>query len=346
MIFTSDNAHRVSPEIMKALADANEGAVPSYGNDPWTIRLEERMSALFGRPVAVFPVMTGTAANALALATITPSYGAVLCHADAHVQTSECGAPEFYSGAKLLTIDGPDGKLGAEALRSTLEGLASGGLRQPVPFSVSITQSTEMGTLYRIDEIRAISAVARGHRLSVHMDGARFANAVAALDEQPAAVTCEAGVDVLSFGATKNGAMGAEAVIFFDRHHAAEFAVRRKRGGHLVSKQRYVSAQLLAYLENDLWLRNARHANAMATRLAEGLGNLAGVRIQCRVEANEVFILLPDWMKKNLLQAGAKFHDWPMPGDGPHGGTIRLVTSFATDLNEVDQFLKIAGGIG
>ncbi len=346
MIFTSDNAHIVSPEILKAIAAANEGTVSSYGADQLTQRLGEVLGGLFGREVAAFPVMTGTAANALALATVTPSYGAIFCHAEAHVQSSEFGAPEFFSGAKLVTIEGADGRMTGQGLADMLELFPANDVHYVKPATVTITQSTEMGTLYRPAEISQIKAVADTRSLAFHMDGARFANAMAALDCSAAAITCDAGVDVLSFGATKNGAMAAEVVIFFDPRHAEEFAYRRKRGGHLVSKMRFVSAQLLAYLEDDLWLRNARHANAMATRLAEGLANLSGVTLIYAVEANEIFIRLPRRIIAALEALGAQFYDWPMSGDGPEVGTVRLVTSFATQAREVEQFLKCAAHIG
>src|SRR5690348_4964185 len=273
MNFSSDNVTGVAPEIMAALAAANAAAAAAYGADAATEGLARRFSEVFEREVAVFPVATGTAANALALATLTPPWGVVYGHRDAHFQVDECGAPEFYTGgAKLRMIEGDHGKITAGHLEAAIMG--RGVVHHAQPATVSLTQSTEAGTVYQAGEIEAIAAVCRRHGLALHVDGSRFANAVAAVNRSPADLTWRAGVGALSFGATKNGAMAAEAVVFFDPKQAQEFAFRRKRGGHLFSKMRFLSAQLEAYLAGDLWLRNAGHANRMAARLAEGLATL------------------------------------------------------------------------
>src|SRR5262245_32552627 len=273
--FCSDNVTTIAPEIMTALERANSSAAMPYGNDEITKRLEQRIAQIFERSVAVFPVATGTASNALALSTLTPPYGVLYCHEQAHIQVDECGAPELYTGgAKLLPLPGASGKLTPGALAAALSLGWRGSVSNPQPAVLSLTQATENGTVYRLDEVRALAEVAHAHGLKVHMDGTRFANALVSLNCAPADASWRAGVDVLSLGATKNGALAAESVIFFDPALAQTMAFRRKRGGHLFSKMRFVSAQLEAYLSDDLWLRNARHANAMARRLADGLAKI------------------------------------------------------------------------
>ena len=345
MNFRSDNVTGVAPEIMAALAAANAGAVTSYGDDPITERLSRRFAEVFEREVAVFPVATGTAANALALATMTPPYGVIYGHKDAHIQVDECGAPEFFSGgAKLLMLDGADGKISARDLDAAVAGGGKGGVHHAQPAAVSLTQATEAGTIYRMDEVAEIAAVCRRFGLALHMDGSRFANAAVALNRSPAELTWKAGVDALSFGATKNGALAAEAVLFFDPAKAADFAFRRKRGGHLFSKMRFLSAQLEAYLAGDLWLRNARHANAMSARLSEGLARLPGARLRHPTEANEVFVELPEAVIRGLLAGGFEFYRW----GGEASTCIRLVTAFNTEPGSVEAFLatarRLAGG--
>ena len=255
MNFRSDNVTGVASEILDALAEANrESAATPYGDDPWTARVEARFDELFERKVAVFPVATGTAANVLGLAMVTPPYGAIYCHAESHIAVDECGAPEFYTGgAKLVDLPGDGGKLEAGQLDAVIGAAAAGDVHHVQPAAISLTQATEAGTIYTIDEVAAIAEVARRHGLALQMDGARFANAAAALDRAPAELTWRAGVDVLAFGATKNGALAAEAVVFFDPARAEGVGFRRKRGGHLFSKMRFLSAQLDAYLADDLW---------------------------------------------------------------------------------------------
>jgi threonine aldolase len=338
MHFASDNTSGVSPEILQALAAANEGNVGSYGADPVTARLEAKLADLFEHEVVVFPVATGTAANSLALAALTPPWGAVLCHAFAHVLCDEANAPEFYSGgAKLVGVPGGNGKLTAESLDALLPG-DLGNIHHAQPSAVSLTQATECGTVYRPDEIAAIAAVAHRHGLGVHMDGARFANALVGLNASPADLTWRAGVDVLSLGATKNGALGAEAIVFFDPARARELPYRRKRAGHLFSKMRFLSAQLDAYVTGDLWRRNARHANAAAARLAEGLAALPGVRLRYPVEANELFVEMSDSMIEGLVAAGGHFYRW----EGEPGTCIRLVTAWNTPDRDVAAFIEAA----
>jgi threonine aldolase len=337
MNFSSDNVTGVAPEIMAALDAANAGAASSYGADGITERLTRRFSEVFEREVAVFPVATGTAANALALACLTPPWGVIYGHRDAHFQVDECGAPEFYAGgAKLRPLDGDHGKIAAADLDAAIMG--RGVVHHAQPASVSLTQSTEAGTVYQASEVEAIAEVCRRHGLALHVDGSRFGNAVAALNRSPADLTWRAGVEALSFGATKNGAMAAEAVVFFDPKQAQEFAFRRKRGGHLFSKMRFLSAQLEAYLAGDLWLRNAGHANRMAARLAEGLARLPGATLRHPVEANELFVELPDPVIRGLLADGFQFYRW----DTEESVVVRLVTAFDTAPAAVDTFLAAA----
>jgi threonine aldolase len=341
MNFASDNAYGVWPEMLAALARANEGAVPSYGDDEITARVRAKLAEVFAHDVIVHPVVTGTAANALALATIVPPHGAVLCHRESHIARDECGAPEFFShGAKLVEIDGEDAKLTPAALEANLAHFQKGFVHHSQPKAVSITQATELGTAYTPDEIAAIAKLAHAHDMKVHMDGARFANALVHLGCTPAEATWRAGVDVLSFGATKNGALAAEAVIFFHEADAADFEYRRKKSGHLLSKMRFVSAQLDAYLDSNLWLKRAAHANALARRLAEGLGEIPGAELAHPVEANAVFVRLPDAAIARLREAGARFYDWSPPAGGRT--LVRLVLSFATPERDVAKFLNIA----
>ncbi|TDQ80491.1 L-threonine aldolase [Dongia mobilis] len=339
MNFCSDNVAGMAPEILAALASANDGTASSYGADPYTARVEAKLSEIFERRVLAFPVVTGTAANALALSVMAPPYGAIYCHPEAHIMVDECGAPEFYAGgAKLVPIAGAHGKLAADDVAAVLANGRAGDVHHVQPAAISLTQATECGTAYRADEVAAIAEVAKRHQVKLHMDGARFANALRHMNASPADITWKAGVDVLSFGATKNGAMAAEAVIFFDEALAESFAFRRKRAGHLISKMRFVSAQLDAYLEGDLWLRLAAHANDQAAALVAGLKAIPGVELLHPVEANEIFIRLPLNVVAGLRAAGFDFYDWP----GAAPGTIRLVTSFATRAEDVAKFVATA----
>ncbi|HEX8756871.1 MAG TPA: low specificity L-threonine aldolase [Steroidobacteraceae bacterium] len=328
MRFFSDNTASVCPQILEAITAANRGLAVAYGDDPWTQRLDGVLGEFFGTEVRAFAVATGTAANSLALATLSPPYGAVYCHPEAHVAVDECGAPGFFSGgAQLERIEGEHGKLTAEALAATLDGHPVS-VHSVQPAMVSISQATEVGTAYRPAEVAALCEVAHRHGLHVHMDGARFANAVRYLDSHPGDVTWRAGIDVLSFGATKNGALGAEAVVFFHPRLVRDFELRRKRAGHLLSKSRFVSAQLLAYVESGVWRRNAERANTMARRIAEA----AGARLLHPVEANEVFVNLGLKGKASLRAAGFEFYDWGPPA----AGEARLVVSWDQDERHVE----------
>ena len=340
MNFLSDNAYGVAPEILEALGAANDGAVAPYGSDPFTTRLQKKMSEVFGRDVAVFPVATGTATNALALATLCPQHGAILCHADAHIVADECGAAEFFThGARIAPIEGPHNKIAPEGITRALKKFFEGEVHHAKPSLVSITQSTERGTVYSVAETAAIAETAKKHKLKLHMDGARFANALAHLKCTPAEATWKAGVDALSFGATKNGALGAEAVVFFDPEDARDFEYRRMKGGHLFSKMRFVSAQLIAILEDNRWLTWALRANALAKRVADGLVTVPTVEIVHPVEANAVFARIPDKMVERLRSEGVHFYDWAMSEDGRT--LARFMFSFATPEAEVERFLTL-----
>jgi threonine aldolase len=342
--FGSDNVTPACDAIMAALSAANVGSVASYGADEETARLKSVVSDIFETEVAVYPVTTGTAANSLALSQITPPMGAIYCYEAAHIVTDECGAPEFFTGgAKLIGFPAKDGKIRPEQITRAIGFAKEMGVHHVKPAAVSITQATEWGTAYGLGEIKAISAVAKEHSLALHMDGARFANALVHLNCTPAQATWRAGVDVLSLGATKNGALCAEAVVFFDANLAADFERRRKRAGHLWSKMRFLSAQLLAYLENDLWLSNATQANAMARRLAEGLKAVNGAELVQSVDANEVFMVMPEETVAALESQGFHFYRWPLHVTSS-GVAIRLVTSYASLDADVDAFIVAALG--
>jgi threonine aldolase len=335
--FRSDNVTGIAPEILAAIAAANAGTAASYGADAVTERVTRRVAELFEHEAVVFPVATGTAANALALATLTPVWGAIYCHEVSHIHTDECGAPEFFAGgAKLLPLPGADAKLAPETVAAAM--IEQGVVHHPQPAAISISEATEAGTLYRPEEVAALGALARRYGLALHVDGARFANAVAALGCSPADLTWRAGVDALSLGATKNGALAAEAVVFFDPARAAGFAYRRKRGGHLMSKMRFLSAQLDAYLADGLWLRGAAHANRMAARLSAGLAALPVARLRHPTEANEVFVELPEATIDRLAAAGFGFHRW----GGPASRCLRFVTAFDTCAADVEALISAA----
>lgn len=350
MNFLSDNGFGVAGEIFEAMRAVNTGTAASYGEDTASKTVTGRLGEIFETPVSVLFVATGTAANALSLAAYTPPWGVVFAHQESHVAIEECGAAEFYSGgAKIEGLAGFGAKITPPALLAALANFHVGMAHMSQPATISLTQSSECGTVYSLDEIRALSAVARQNKLCVHMDGARFANALVALGCSPAEMTWKAGIDVLSFGATKNGAMAGEAVILFDPEKAQELAYRRKRAGHLLSKQRFIAAQFDAYLKEDLWLRLAGHANAMAHRLSAGLAEIAGVTIAWPTQANEVFAILPDTLDQHLRQSGACFHPWTARGlagtdiaPAPNQTLVRLVTSFATTQNDVDSLLELA----
>ena len=340
--FSSDHVAPACDAILSAVNQANEGYVTSYGGDELTAKLQSAACDLFEKQVAIFPVTSGTAANALALSQIVPPYGAIYCFEYAHIVTDEAGAPGFFSGgAQLVGFPAADGKIRPEQLTKAVAYAEDLGIHHVKPGAVTLTQATEWGTVYGLEEIAAIGKAARRHELPVHMDGARFANALAHLGCTPAEATWKSGVDVLSLGATKNGALGADAVVFFDLGKARDFERRRKRAGHLMSKLRFLSAQLIAYLNNELWLENARHANAMALRMAEGLQKIPSAKLLQPVQANELFVALPEESVSGLEMQGFDFYRWPLHGD-ESGVTIRLVTCFATSSADVDEFIAAA----
>jgi threonine aldolase len=342
MNFASDNTAGMAPEILDALSRANTGYALGYGNDDWTRRVEQRFAELFEKDVAVFLVPTGTAANALALAHVTPPWGAVLCHAESHVATDECGAPEFFGGGiKLVGLAGEGAKISAATLRAALGG-QWGGPHHVTPAALSLSQATECGTIYRVAEVKELAEIAHARGVVLHMDGARIGNALVRMNVSLAELTWKAGVDVLSFGATKGGAMGAEAVIFFDPKRGANMQDRRKRGGALASKHRFIAAQIEAYLAGDLWLKLARHANAMADALAAGL-TVADCKPVWPVEANEVFAPITAAADNRLKAAGAMYYPWPGASlnIGADRILVRLVTSFQTTPDDVEKFLAI-----
>jgi threonine aldolase len=324
--FFSDNTSAASPEILAAIQAANHGLVTAYGNDPWTKRLDECLGAYFGTEVRAFAVATGTAANALSLATLSPSYGLIFADVEAHIANDECGAPGFLSGgAQLCLLPSEHGKITHAALAAALEAHPAS-VHTLQPTVLALSQATELGTVYRPDELGALCQLAHEHGLKVQMDGARFANAVTFLGCHPGDVTWRAGVDVLSFGATKNGALAAEAVVFFDLALVRDFELRRKQSGHLLSKSRYVSAQLLAYVESNLWRRNAERTNSFAQKIAHAAGGL----LLHPVEANELFLALGPEGKRALRQAGFEFYDW----GAVSSGKTRFVVSW--DQREED----------
>lgn len=340
MLFGSDNWAGAADEVMAALQRANAGLAPAYGGDPLTRAVEQRFAEVFDHEVAVFFVATGGAANGLALSALTPPWGMVLCHEESHIQMDECAGPEFFTGgAKLLPMPGHAAKLDADTVRRTLAGMPARPPHGAPARVLSITQATECGTVYAPGEVAALGEVAREQGLRLHVDGARFANAVAALGCHPADLTWRAGVDVLCFGGSKNGALAAEAVVFFDPALAHDFAHRRKRSGHLWSKQRFLSAQFEALFDDGLWLRLADRANAMARRLADGLAGIDGVTLRYPTRINELFVVFPEGVAEALRAEGAAFYPWITPGDPPARRLQRLICSFRTREDEVDHFL-------
>jgi threonine aldolase len=339
MNFSSDNVTCAAPEIAAALSAANSGPAMPYGADTATGNVEKTIAELFGAPQAdVFLLATGTASNALALAVLCPPYGSIYCHPEAHIAVDECGAPEFYSGgAKLVHLPDRQGKITADDLATALKD-EHGDVHHVKPAALSITQTGETGAVYSIDEIRAITDVAHANGLKVHMDGARFANAVAALGCAPADVTHKAGIDVLSFGASKNGAFAAEAVVLFTPGLAEEFAYRRKRAGHLFSKMRFLAVQFEAYLKDGLWLKMAAHANDCMATLASGLDDIENIELLFPAPANMLFARLPNHMIEGLRAAGFAFYDWPAAG----ASVIRLVTAFNTEMKDAEAFIAEA----
>ena len=332
--FASDNVAGACPEVLDAIIKANEGDSTPYGNDQISTELQDKFSEIFEKEVIVFPTASGTAANALALATMTPSFGNVYCHKLSHINTDECGAPEFYTGGgKLVTLNGVKGKITAEELDQVISG--KGIVHHTQPSSVSITQVCETGEVYQLDEIKKISEVTHKHNLSIHMDGARFANALVSLNATPAEMTWKSGIDVLSFGATKNGCIAAEAIIFFKKDLVGNVAFLMKRAGHLLSKMRFVSAQLDAYISNDVWLRNAKQANKMGKKLSDGLKDHSDINLAYPTEANEVFATFPRNKIDHLNSEGYQINE-----DEWDGKAVRLVAAWNTQDTDVDHLLN------
>lgn len=329
--FASDNYSGVCPQAWKAMAEANCSDEPAYGEDRWTQRAADGLRALFDTDCDVYFVFNGTAANSLALASIGQSFHSVICHELAHIETDECGGPEYASnGAKLLLGQGEHGKLTPDSIEHLVTKRSD--IHYPKPKALSLTQATEVGTVYAPDELRAIREVADRYKLNIHMDGARFANAVAALGVHPSEITWKAGVDVLCFSGTKNGLALGEAVVFFNHELAEDFEWRCKQAGQLASKMRYISAPWCGLLEGDVWLHNARHANACAARLAKGLEGLPGIRLRYPRQVNGVFVEMPEPVQAALREKGWNFYNFI-------GGSARLMCSWSTTSEQVDRFL-------
>ena len=332
--FASDNVAGACPEVLDALMKANEGDSAPYGNDDYSKVLQEKFSEIFEKEVIVYPTASGTAANALALSTMTPVFGNIYCHKLAHINTDECGAPEFYTGgAKLIPLTGINGKITPEELEKNISG--TGIVHHTQPSSVSITQVCETGEVYELDEIKKITDVAHKHKLNMHMDGARFANALVTLNCTPAEMTWKSGIDVLSFGATKNGCIAAEAIIFFKPELVGNISFLMKRAGHLLSKMRFVSAQLDAYISNDVWLKNAKQANEMGKKLSDGLVKHNSIKLAYPTQANEVFAKFPREMIEHLNSLGYKMNE-----DELDGQAVRLVAAWNTLNSDVESFLE------
>jgi threonine aldolase len=330
--FASDNNSGIHPEILKAIASVNNGHMPGYGNDPVTLQAVARFKQEFGDHISVFFTFNGTGANVLADAGISRSFHAVICANTAHINVDECGAPEKFNGFKLLPVKAIDGKIDPEIIKTQLHGF--GFPHHSQPGIISISQATELGTVYTVNEIKAITDLAHEHGLLVHMDGARLANAAVALNLPFRAFTVDAGIDVLSFGGTKNGMMIGEAVIFFHQEHAAVMPYIRKQAMQLYSKMRFISAQFLAYFENDLWKQNAGHANRMASLLAEDISKVEGVKTSKKTEANSVFVLIPEKVARKL-QEEYFFYMWDETIS-----EARFVTSFDTTEDDIYGFVN------
>jgi threonine aldolase len=352
MKFASDNGAGVAPEILDAIVASSRVNAPAYGSDEYTARAQTLLSEAFKTEVAAFLVTTGTAANALALSALAKPWDAVFCHEEAHVHDDECGAPElFTAGAKLVGIAGEGGKITPEGLRETLERFPRGLVKSAQPGALSLSQATEAGTIYSASEVSELSSIAHRSGIGVHMDGARFANALISAKATPADMTWRAGVDILTLGATKNGALACEAVVFFDLTRAANFAFQRKRGGQTLSKGRFLGAQMEAYLTDGLWLRLAERANTSARRLARGLAEAPGVRLAWPTEANEVFVVAPRDTVERWRSSGAAFYEWSTRSlaseRAPRNGEalVRLVASFESDSSEIDRLLSICADV-
>ncbi len=332
--FRSDNETPVAAAIMDAMLEANHGTAWAYADDDWSKQLNRAFSELFRTEAIVLPVSTGTVANSIALACVTPPWGSVFCHTGAHILNDECGAPEFFgNGLRLVPVDGEDGKLTPEAVEKSVRANEGHGVHSYLPSALSLTQATEAGTIYSIDEVKALCASAHALGMKTHMDGARFGNAIASLGCHPAEVTVKAGIDMLSFGASKNGCMAAEALVFFNQPELLATAERlRKRSGHLLSKMRYVSAQLLAYIEDGRWLEMATHANSQAAKIAAVIENHAEAELEYPVDANEIFVR---WTREGfdyLQSQDIQFQLWPGRDD-----LARFVFAHSTTDEEIEK---------
>ena len=335
--FASDNYAGICPEAFAALAEANQGHQVSYGDDAWTAKASNLIRDVFETNCEVFFVFNGTSANSLSLASLCQSYHSILCHELAHVEVAECGAPEFFAnGSKVLLLPGADGKIDPKAIERTVHKRTD--VHYPKPRALTLTQATELGTVYSLDELRALTDAARRFHLRVHMDGARFANAVASLAVTPKEITWGAGIDVLSFGATKNGIAVGEAVVFFNPELAGEFDYRCKQAGQLASKMRFLSAPWVGLLQEGAWLRHASHANAMAKRLETALRNLPSVQIVYPVQTNSVFARIPDEIVQAMYRRGWKFYTHVGSAD-----EARLMCSWDTTEQDVDSFAADLG---
>lgn len=348
MDFRSDNTAPMAPEILKALIDANSGYQSSYGQDAYTQQVHKKVAEIFEHEVSIFFVSTGTAANALALSAMTHNGGIIYCHEKAHINTDESGAPSFFSGGTLHPVSGDHAKVDIQEIEDHITHVTELRPHASKPIGISISQTTEDGTMYTLNELQEIGACAKKNKLYLHMDGARFANALVALNCSPAQITWKSGVDVVSFGATKNGAMLAEMIIFFNNELAQDFDFMIKRSGQLMSKERFIAAQFLAYFKDDLWLKNARHANKMAKKLAQVFIN-AHMEILHEVQCNEIFVVMTAQLAQKLQAKGAQFYHWQdtversliSVGETQKEHVYRFVTSFVTTEKEIEQFNQI-----
>jgi len=350
MFFASDNTSPAHPKVMEAVNAANEGYAMPYGNDPIMDRVRQKIRDTFEAPdAAVYLCATGTSANAIALACLCPPWATVYAHKNAHVEEDECGAPEFYTGgAKITLVEGQDAKMDPVALSEALNFTARAGVHNVQRGALTLTNTTENGAVYSVSDVAELATIAKSYDLPVHMDGARFANAIAATNASPAEMTWKAGVDVLTFGGTKNGLLGVEAVIFFNPEKAWEFELRRKRGGHLFSKHRYLSAQMDAYVTDGLWMQLGRQANDAAARLSQGILEIEGASLMHPTQGNTVFASWPRGGHRRAHEAGAAYYFWPMDQDldGPEEALLsaRLVCSWCTTKQDVDGFLSLLRG--
>lgn len=349
MYFASDNTSPVHPKVMDALVRANEGYAMPYGNDPIMEDVQAKIRDIFEAPdAAVYLCATGTSANSIALACLCPPWATIYAHENSHVEEDECGAPEFFTGgSKLTLVPGGDAKMDPEHLRKKISFSARAGVHNVQRGAVTLTNPTENGAVYSVSDVTELASIAKDFDLPCHMDGARFANAIAATNASPAEMTWKAGIDAVTLGGTKNGLMGVEAVVLFDPKHAWEFELRRKRAGHLFSKHRFLSAQMDAYLTDGLWLQMARQANTAATRLRDGIMQIEGARLLHPVDANTVFAGWPRAGHIKAQDAGAQYYFWPFDQrlEGPKDEVLsaRLVCSWCTTPEDVDTFLDLIG---